>query len=190
MRVEQTALAGVRLVEPDVHHDKRGFFLESYHRARYREAGLDEVFVQDNHSCSQRGTLRGLHAQRVKPQGKLVRSIEGEIFDVAVDIRVGSPTFARWVGHTLTASSFLQLYIPPGFAHGFCVLSPTAQVEYKCTDFYDAEDQLLLAWDDPEIGIDWPLALAEIVLSDRDRGAPRLAAVMDRLPRYDATLAL
>jgi len=185
VRIEETTLAGVCLIEPDVYRDERGFFLESYNRDRYREVGLDEVFVQDNHSYSHRGTLRGLHAQSVKPQGKLVRTIEGEIFDVAVDIRVGSPTFAHWVGQTLTASSFLQLYIPPGFAHGFCVLSPTAQVEYKCTELYDAEDELVIGWDDPEIGIDWPLA--ELVMSERDRAAPRLAVIMDRLPRYDAT---
>ena len=177
-----TALPGVLLVEPRVFRDERGFFLETYQRERYRAAGIGEDFVQDNHSRSAAGTLRGLHAQLADPQGKLVRCVEGEILDVAVDIRRGSPTFKRWVAERLSAENFRQLYIPPGFAHGFCVLSPSAQVEYKCTALYNPADELTLAWDDPTIGIDWPTS--EPLLSARDRAAPRIDEVLDRLPIY------
>jgi dTDP-4-dehydrorhamnose 3,5-epimerase len=156
--------------------------LETYNSARYAAAGLAETFVQDNLSFSTRDTLRGLHAQFLAPQGKLVRVGEGEVFDVAVDIRVGSPTFLRWVGKRLSAKNQLQLYIPPGFAHGFCVLSERAQVEYKCTELYDSEDDGAIAWDDPEIGIEWPTA--EPLLSDRDRSALRVREQRENLPRY------
>jgi dTDP-4-dehydrorhamnose 3,5-epimerase len=180
MRFEKTPLSGVVVVHPDVFRDARGFFLETYHQARYREGGIDAVFVQDNHSRSVRGTLRGLHAQLRRPQGKLVRAVEGEMFDVAVDIRPRSPTFGRWVGIRLSGDNFRQLWIPPGFAHGFCVLSEVVHVEYKCTGFYDREDEISLAWNDPDVGIAWPVS--DPMLSDKDRQAPRLAALRHRLP--------
>ena len=170
------------LVEPDVHVDDRGFFVESYHQAKYAEGAIDAVFVQDNHSKSRRGTLRGLHAQLARPQGKLVRVIAGEVFDVAVDIRLGSPTFGKCVAALLSAENFQQLWIPEGFAHGFCVTSEVAEFEYKCTDVYDPESQLVVAWNDPEIGIEWPME--EPLLSERDAVAPTLSEVMDVLPRY------
>lgn len=183
MQVLPTELADVLMIEPDIFRDQRGFFLETYHERKYRAAGIPPapaIFVQDNHSRSTQGTLRGLHAQRRHPQGKLVRVIQGEIFDVAVDIRRGSPTFKRWVGVYLSAEDFRQIYVPPGFAHGFCVLSEIAEVEYKCTDFYDPTDEFGIAWNDPEIGITWPLR--EPILSDRDRAAPSLAEISEMLP--------
>ena len=182
MSFRTTPLEGVILVEPKVYRDHRGFFLETYHAERYRDGGITETFVQDNHSRSGARTLRGLHSQRQQPQGKLVRAIEGEIWDIAVDIRVGSPTFCQWFAAVLSADNFHQLYVPPGFAHGFCVLSESAQVEYKCTDFYAPADELGLRWDDPAFGIEWPIA--DPVLSDKDRDAPLLDTVMDLLPRY------
>ncbi len=175
-----TDLPGVLIVEPVVHHDPRGFFLETYHQEKYRAGGIDACFVQDNHSRSGKGTLRGLHAQRTKPQGKLVRALSGAIWDVAVDIRRGSPTFKRWVAAELTADNFRQLWIPPGFAHGFCVLSETAEVEYKCTAFYDQADEITIAWNDPEIAIAWPVT--DPVLSQRDAAATRLAEILQELP--------
>ena len=182
VRIVETALPGVLIVEPELFRDARGFFLETYHARKYAALGILRPFVQDNHSFSVRGTLRGLHAQRARPQGKLVRAADGEVFDVAVDIRRGSPAFGRWVGVTLTGESGRQLYLPPGFAHGFCVRSQTAHVEYKCTDFYDPTDELTVRWDDPDLGIVWPVAAP--ILSPRDAAAPRLAELMDRLPRY------
>ena len=172
MRFTPLALPDVILVEPDVHRDPRGFFLETYHLDKYRAGGIPGPFVQDNHSRSVRGTLRGLHAQRRRPQGKLVRAVDGEMFDVAVDIRRGSPTFGRWVGVRLSGENFQQLYVPPGFAHGFCVLSEVVNVEYKCTDVYDAADEIGLAWNDPDVGIEWPVG--EPIISDKDRRLPRL----------------
>jgi len=177
------SLPGVVLVEPKVFHDERGFFLETFHEKKYREGGIPESFVQDNQSLSVRGTLRGLHSQRLKPQGKLVRAIEGEIFDVAVDVRRGSPTFAKWVGVRLSAENFQQLYVPQGFVHGFCVLSEVAQVEYKCTDFYAPNDEQSVIWNDPDIGIEWPVE--DPVISPKDRAAPRLAEILEDLPEYD-----
>ncbi|MGH9142359.1 MAG: dTDP-4-dehydrorhamnose 3,5-epimerase [Vicinamibacterales bacterium] len=182
MRVVSTAIPGVVIVEPDVHADDRGFFLETYQADRYRDHGIPGPFVQDNHSRSAGGTLRGLHLQRQRPQGKLIRVIEGEIFDVAVDVRRGSPTFGRWVGVALTAESFQQIYVPPGFAHGFAVLSLVAQVEYKATDFYDPADELGIAWNDPTLGISWPVTRP--ILSNRDARHPRLADLRERLPAY------
>jgi len=182
MRFIQTEVPGVVIIEPDVHRDGRGFFLETYHQGRYREAGIQGPFVQDNHSHSLQGTLRGLHVQVRRPQGKLVRAVQGEMFDVAVDIRRGSPSFGRWLGARLSGDNFRQLYIPPGFAHGFCVLSADVHVEYKCTDFYDPTDELAVAWNDPEIGIVWPMA--DPALSEKDRTAPPLARMHDRLPIY------
>ena len=158
------------IVEPDVHRDARGFFLETFHARKYREGGIAHDFVQDNHSRSQRGTLRGLHAQKSRPQGKLVRAVRGEIFDVAVDVRRGSPSFGKWVGVTLSADNFKQCYVPPGFAHGFAVLSDVAQVEYKCTDFYDRGDEVGVRWD--SAGIDWPLQ--DPLLSPKDAALPHL----------------
>jgi dTDP-4-dehydrorhamnose 3,5-epimerase len=182
VRFEATDLSGVLVVEPDVHRDGRGFFLETYHAEKYRAAGIDGPFVQDNHSHSIAGTLRGLHLQVRRPQGKLIRAVEGEIFDVAVDVRVGSPTFGRWVGVTLSAENFRQCYVPAGFAHGFCVLSQIAQIEYKCTDLYDPADEIGVAWDDPAIAIPWPVR--EPILSHRDRHHPPLAHLMDVLPHW------
>lgn len=183
LTVHSTDLPGVLLIEPAVHHDARGFFLETYHAERYREAGIHAAFVQDNHSRSVAGTLRGLHLQIRRPQGKLIRAIEGEIFDVAVDVRVGSPTFGRWVGVGLSAGNFRQCYVPPGFAHGFCVLSPVAQVEYKCTDLYDATAEIGVAWNDPSIAIAWPVT--EPLLSERDRRNRPLSEMLDVLPRWN-----
>jgi len=175
------AIPDVIVIEPDVHRDTRGFFLETYHAGKYQAGGIADVFVQDNQSRSAGGTIRGLHLQRKHPQGKLIRVIEGEIFDVAVDVRRGSPTFGKWVGVTLSAENFKQCYIPQGFAHGFAVTSAVAQVEYKCTDIYDAPSEVGIAWDDPAIGITWPFG--NPVLSDRDKRHPRLADVLD-LPHF------
>jgi dTDP-4-dehydrorhamnose 3,5-epimerase len=174
MKVTPLAIPDVLLIEPTAHRDGRGYFLESYHEPRYRAAGIDVAFVQDNQSRSARGTLRGLHWQTAPhPQAKLVRVLSGEIFDVAVDVRPGSPTFGRWVGATLSGDNFLQMYVPVGFAHGFCVTSEAADVAYKCSDIYDPEAERGLAWNDPAVAIDWPIA--DPVLSRRDQGHPTLA---------------
>ncbi|MBK9707856.1 MAG: dTDP-4-dehydrorhamnose 3,5-epimerase [Acidobacteria bacterium] len=183
MRFRQTDLPGVVIVEPQVFRDARGFFLETYHQQKYAGGGIDAVFVQDNHSRSARGTVRGLHAQLQRPQGKLVRVIEGEIYDIAVDIRRGSPSFSEWVGVWLSAENFRQIYIPPGFAHGFCVTSEIAQVEYKCTDFYDPASEISIQWDDPDLDIDWPSDIRLMpVLSRKDMAARPLRELMDMLP--------
>jgi dTDP-4-dehydrorhamnose 3,5-epimerase len=182
MRFTETELPGVMLIEPDVHGDQRGFFLEAYHLPRYREAGIDKAFVQDNHSRSSKGTLRGLHGQFPHCQGKLVRVIEGEIYDVAVDARRGSPTYRRFIATVLSAENFRQLYIPPGFVHGFCVTSDVAQVEYKCTEIYYPEDEFSVAWNDPDLGIPWPVS--DPILSQKDLSAPRLREIQDRLIEY------
>ena len=166
MTFTESTLPGVIVIEPRVFRDDRGYFLESYQRDRYREAGITEDFVQDNHSYSSRGTLRGLHAQIRRPQGKLVRVVEGEVFDVAVDVRPDSPHFGQWVGIHLSADNFRQIYVPAGFAHGFCVLSDVAQFEYKCTDYYDPGGEVSINWNDPSIGIEWPIS--EPVLSNKD----------------------
>jgi dTDP-4-dehydrorhamnose 3,5-epimerase len=181
-----TSIPGVILIEPRVVRDKRGFFVETYRQREYAEAGIPAVFVQDNHSRSAKGTVRGLHAQIARPQGKLVRVVEGEIFDVAVDIRRGSPHFGRWVGTGLSAEDFRQIYIPPGFAHGFAVTSEAAEVEYKCTDYYDPASEISVQWNDPEVGIDWPASvLAAPTLSKRDAVAKPLRELMDLLPWFD-----
>jgi dTDP-4-dehydrorhamnose 3,5-epimerase len=172
----------VLLIEPDVYRDERGFFLETYHAEKYRGLGIPGPFVQDNHSRSVKGTLRGIHLQVRRPQGKLVRVIEGEVYDIAVDVRRGSPTFGRWVGMTLSAENYRQSYVPPGFGHGFAVLSPVAQVEYKCTELYDPGHEVGIVWNDPQIGIDWQIV--DPLLSARDRDHPRLADQLDRLPQY------
>jgi dTDP-4-dehydrorhamnose 3,5-epimerase len=172
-------LGEVILVKPDVWRDERGFFLETYHQEKYRAGGIADPFVQDNHSFSVRGTLRGLHGQLRHPQGKLVRAILGEIFDVAVDARPDSPTFGQWCGATLSSDNHHQLYVPPGFVHGFVVLSDTAHVQYKCTDLFYKEDEIAVVWNDPDLGIEWPVA--EPLLKDRDRDAPRLAEIVQKL---------
>src|SRR6266478_8710714 len=167
------------IVEPDVFRDARGFFVETFHAERYRQGGIPYDFVQDNHSRSLRGSLRGLHAQRTRPQGKLVRAVRGEIFDVAVDIRPGSATFGKWVGDRLSEESFRQMFIPPGFAHGFCVLSEVAEVAYKCSDFYDRSDEIGFRWNDPAVGIAWPIR--DPLLSEKDAALPTLAELRPRL---------
>jgi dTDP-4-dehydrorhamnose 3,5-epimerase len=178
-----TDLPGVILVEPTVHRDERGFFLETYHADRYRDGGIAATFVQDNHSRSGRGILRGLHAQTHRPQDKLVRVLQGEIYDVAVDVRRGSPTFGRAFGTTLSAENFRQLFIPAGFVHGFAVMSEFAEVEYKCSDFYDPNGELGIIWNDPDIGINWPIE--DPILSAKDAQAPRLSEIdPDDLPPY------
>jgi len=182
MEVRETALPGVLVIEPAVYRDDRGWFVETYHAERYAAAGIPDHFVQDNQSRSCRGTLRGLHAQRRLPQGKLVRVLSGEVLDVVVDIRRGSPTFKRWIGVELSAESFRQFWVPPGFAHGFYVLSEWAELAYKCTEFYDPSDELRLRWDDPAIGIAWPTK--NPLLSEKDRLAPLLADAFDLLPVY------
>jgi dTDP-4-dehydrorhamnose 3,5-epimerase len=173
------ALPDVILVVPDVHRDARGFFLETWHARKYAEGGITAEFVQDNQSRSTRGILRGLHAQLRSPQGKLVRAARGEVFDVAVDIRPGSPSFGRFAAATLSEANGEQLWVPPGFAHGFCVLSDEADVEYKCTTFYDPTDEIAIQWDDPAIGIRWPVE--DPLLSARDRAARPLAECLARL---------
>ena len=175
MKVETTKLAGVVIIEPDVFGDERGFFLESYHEERYqKEAGIAEKFVQDNHSRSSKGVLRGLHLQKTKPQGKLVRVTGGEVFDVAVDIDPTSSTYKQWVAVTLSGTNHLQFYVPPGYAHGFVVLSDTADFQYKCTEFYDASDEAGIVWNDKDIAIDWPMHEAPLV-SDKDANLPTLS---------------
>ncbi len=172
MEVTRFDISGPLLIQPRVFKDARGFFLETYQQQRYQEAGITEVFVQDNWSRSRRGTLRGLHYQIGRPQGKLVFVLQGEIFDVAVDLRKNSPTFKQWIGIRLSADSHQQFYIPPGFAHGFYVLSETADVFYKCTDFYAPECERTLLWNDPDVGIEWPLE-GEPILSEKDQhGTP------------------
>jgi dTDP-4-dehydrorhamnose 3,5-epimerase len=170
MRVSDTTLPGVRVLEPTVYRDDRGFFLETFRADGLATLGIDVTFVQDNHSRSVQRTLRGLHWQWRRPQAKLIRVIEGAIFDVVVDIRRGSPSFGRWVGVQLSADDFRQLYVPIGFAHGFCVLSETAQIEYKCSDYYDPAGEAGLRWDDPAVGIDWPVR--DPILSPRDANHP------------------
>jgi len=183
MRALPTALPGVLVVEPEVHRDGRGLFLETFHADKYAAVGIALPFVQDNHSRSGARTLRGLHTQVGRnAQGKLVHALRGEIFDVAVDIRRGSPTFRRWIGIKLSDEDFRQLYVPPGFLHGFCVLGQGAEVAYKCTAPWDPVAEVTVRWDDPELAIDWPVT--DPVLSARDAAAPLLAEVLDRLPAY------
>ncbi len=179
----EDSLPGVVLIEPEVFEDDRGFFMETYHMNKYGEVGIDQPFVQDNHSHSRRFTLRGLHYQFKHPQAKLVYVISGEIFDVAVDIRRGSPTFGRWTATVLSASNRRQLFVPTGFAHGFCVLSETADVIYKCTDLYAPGDEYGILWSDPSIAVAWPIKTP--VLSDKDSKNPKLKEVPEALlPLY------
>lgn len=173
MKIIETALPGVLIIKPAVFGDERGFFLESFHAKRYRDAGIDMAFVQDNHSRSRKGVLRGLHFQRCHPQGKLVRASRGSIFDVAADIDPASPTFGQYVGVTLSDENHRQMWIPPGYAHGFCVLSEVADFEYKCTDLYYPEDEGGVLWSDPDLNIQWPLS--DPLLSAKDQALPSLA---------------
>ena len=185
MRLIDTTIAEVKLIEPEVHGDHRGFFLESYHRQRLAELGIERDFVQDNHSRSRAGVLRGLHYQLGRPQAKLVRATRGRVFDVVVDLRRGSPSFGRWVGAELTEDNHLMLFSPEGFGHGFIVLSEVAEFQYKCSDYYAPDEERGIRWDDPTIAIDWPLDDTGPVLSDRDRTWPSLSdADPDDLPTY------
>lgn len=172
MKVIETALPGVLIIEPKVFGDARGFFIETFQVERYREIGITQPFVQDNHSRSQRGVLRGLHFQKTRPQGKLVRVSRGAVYDVAVDIDPKSPTFGRHVGVELSDANHRQIWIPPGYAHGFCVLSEEADFEYKCTDLYFPEDEGGLIWNDPDVAIAWPISAPR--LSDKDTRNPTL----------------
>lgn len=183
MNVIETRLPGVLIVEPKVFGDARGYFMESYQAQRYAEAGIAGPFVQDNISFSRRGILRGLHVQNPNPQGKLVQVLQGEVFDVAVDIRVGSPTFGQWEGVVLSQENARQLYVPPGLAHGFLVTGETALFAYKCTDYYAPQAEISVLWNDPDIGIAWPRI--EPQLSAKDAAGLRLADIDPaRLPRY------
>jgi dTDP-4-dehydrorhamnose 3,5-epimerase len=183
LQIENTGLSGVLLIEPRVFTDDRGFFMETHHYQKYADRGLDVTFVQDNHSHSRQGTLRGLHYQLKQAQGKLIYVVKGEIFDVAVDIREGSPTFGKWLGARLSEENRKQIYVPEGFAHGFCVLSEQADVIYKCTDFYSPDDEYGINWADTEIGIEWPVK--DPVLSDKDIKNPMLKDMpKELLPNY------
>ena len=184
MQIIPSRLAGAFIIEPRVFGDARGFFMETWNKARYVEAGISADFVQDNLSFSQRGVLRGLHFQNPNPQGKLVQVLQGEVFDVAVDIRVGSPTFGDWEAVVLSAENRRQFYVPPGFAHGFCVTSETALFAYKCTDLYNPAAEGSVLWNDPDLGIPWPIDAPALSAKDRDgirlRDFPR-----ERLPRFE-----
>lgn len=185
MKVIETKLPGVLIIEPKVYGDARGFFLETFHKQRYAEAGIPGEgleFVQDNHSGSRKGVLRGLHFQLRNPQGKLVSACTGAVFSVAADVNPDSPTFGQWVGVEISEENHRQLWIPPGYAHGFCVLSDIADFQYKCTALYDPASDAGVAWDEPQLAINWPVA--DPILSDKDRALPRLAdAPRDKLPR-------
>jgi dTDP-4-dehydrorhamnose 3,5-epimerase len=170
MKITETKLAGVKIIEPKVFGDERGFFYETYQKKRYQEAGIDADFVQDNYSSSTAGVLRGLHFQKLRPQGKLVSVTKGEVFDVAVDLRPESATFGQYESVVLSAKNKLQFYIPKGFAHGFCVLSDTAEFQYKCTDYYDPTDESGLIWNDLTINIIWPIK--DVILSPKDIEQP------------------
>ena len=183
MKKIETDLQGVWIIEPKVFGDQRGFFYETWQQQRYADIGIKGAFVQDNVSFSRKGVLRGLHYQQPHSQGKLVTVLQGEVFDVAVDIRVGSPQFGQWTGVVLSGENHRQLWIPEGFAHGFCVLSETAYFSYKCTDVYAPECEGGILWNDPDIGIKWPLE--DVVLSDKDQIYPLLKEVsFEKLPKY------
>jgi len=181
MKVSETALPGLRVIELDTFGDARGFFMELFHAQRYLDAGIDLPFVQDNFSRSVKDTLRGLHFQEPHPQGKLVQVLQGTVFDVAVDIRRGSPTFGRWFGLELSAENKRQLWIPPGFAHGFCVTSASADFFYKCSEYYVPEADRVIAWNDPAVGIRWPTQTP--LLSKKDAAAKPLSEAT-ALPRF------
>ena len=189
MKLIETSLPGVVIIEPTVFPDARGFFYESYHAGKFAGLGITANFVQDNHARSSRGTLRGLHYQLLQPQAKLCRVVSGEVFDVAVDIRRGSPTFGQWDGAILSAENQRQIFVPRGFAHGYVVLSESADFLYKCDDFYRGDDQRGILWNDPQIGIEWPIngfTSEELILAEKDRLAPLLADVPEELlPVYE-----
>ena len=183
MKITKTKLPGILIIQPDIFEDPRGFFMETYHQKKYAEEGLDRSFVQDNLSYSTIDTLRGLHYQYPNAQAKLIQAIEGEIFDVAVDIRRGSPAFGQWTGVHLSGENKRQLFVPEGFAHGFCVISDTATVVYKCTDFYAPESEKGIIWSDSDIGIEWPVK--EPLLSSKDSQYPCLKDIArNNLPDY------
>ncbi len=183
-RFLRQAIPDVVVVEPDVHRDERGFFVETWRADRWPEGGIAGPFVQDNHSRSSRGILRGLHAQVEHPQGKLVRCIAGSVFDVAVDLRPGSPTFGKYVAETLSAENFKQMWVPPGFVHGFCVTSESAEFEYRCTDFYAPGDEITVAWNDPTLAIPWPIT--DPILSEKDQRGLSLEEAREQLARIAA----
>jgi len=179
----ETALPGVLVLKPRVYRDARGFFAETYHAGKFAELGINSQFVQDNHSCSARGTLRGLHYQLHNPQAKLCRVIQGEVFDVAVDIRRGSPTFGKWAGVLLSSEEMNQIFIPAGFAHGFAVLSETAEFLYKCSEFYSPSSEGGIAWNDPQLNIEWPITSP--LLSPKDSKYPCLEELSEeQLPHF------
>lgn len=183
MKVMETKLPGVVIIEPRAFGDERGFFMETFSQEKYAQVGIKEKFVQDNLSFSSRGVLRGLHYQNPNSQGKLVSVVQGEVFDVAVDIRVGSPNFGQWVGVNLSGENHRQLWVPPGFAHGFCVLSATAYFTYKCTDIYTPSAEGGVMWNDPDIGVEWPIE--DVLLSDKDQVYSRLKDMpVEKLPKY------
>ena len=186
MKKIETSLPGVLLIEPAVFGDERGFFLESYHAEKFQDVGIPNQFVQDNHSLSKRGTLRGLHYQLQNPQAKLCRVVKGEVLDVAVDIRVGSPHFGKWMSAILSAENKRQIFVPKGFAHGFVVLSDEAEFLYKCDAFYNPQDERGVLWNDPQIGIDWQIpAGLEVLLSGKDQQNPALGDIdSENLPRF------
>ncbi|HEY9825913.1 MAG TPA: dTDP-4-dehydrorhamnose 3,5-epimerase [Stenomitos sp.] len=185
MEILESPLQGVFLLKPKIFRDERGYFYESYHQKKFSELGLDINFVQDNHSFSKQGTLRGLHYQLSSPQGKLVQVLQGEVFDVMVDIRKGSPTFGQWHGIYLSNENHIQVYIPPNFAHGFYVLSETAFFSYKCTEHYRPGDEYSIVWNDLDINIKWPIDQTPL-LSRKDAEAPTLEQSMDNLPDFNA----
>ncbi|MFQ5449803.1 MAG: dTDP-4-dehydrorhamnose 3,5-epimerase [Nitrospinaceae bacterium] len=170
MKVTKTELDAVLIIEPEVHRDSRGFFYESYVKRKYQERGIADDFVQDNHSLSKKGALRGLHYQEEPGQAKLVRVTHGEVFDVVVDVRKNSPSFGKWIGVCLSEGNRLQIYIPIGFAHGFCTLSDTAELLYKCSDYYNPAGERGIRWNDPDIGIEWPIQ--NPILSEKDKNLP------------------
>lgn len=187
MKIIETTLPGVIVIEPKIFGDKRGFFLESFRQDTIEQAGLNVTFVQDNHSRSSQGVLRGLHYQLTQTQGKLVRVTSGAVYDVAVDVREGSPTFGQWYGTELNEENMRMMYVPPGYAHGFVVLSESADFLYKCTDYYHPESEQGIAWNDPDIGIEWPIKelSSEIALSEKDKNNALLKdQPSDKLPHY------
>jgi len=183
MKVTETKLSEVLILEPKVFQDDRGYFLETWNKTRYEKIGVPVHFVQDNISLSKRGILRGLHFQYPQSQGKLIQVLLGEVLDVVVDIRVGSPTYRQWIGEVISESNHRQMYVPPGFAHGYCVISDKALFSYKCTDFYNPATEHGIIWNDPEIGIEWPTE--QPVLSPKDKAYPRLKDLEpENLPQF------
>jgi dTDP-4-dehydrorhamnose 3,5-epimerase len=179
LKIEETGLDGLKVVTPDVFKDARGYFVETHHHDAYRKVGIDVTFVQDNQSYSVKGVLRGLHAQVKKPQDKLVRAVMGEVFDVAVDVRVGSPTFGKWYGVVLSGENMKQLFIPKGFLHGFCVLGDGAILSYKCSDVFDPMDPFAVMWNDRDLGVEWPVS--DPIVSPKDQANMTLKAALELL---------